>query len=431
VKIGDKVTVATDAVKGRIHAIGECWAVIVRDEGMSNGPPMLVGVRQLKPERDKRPEPPKENPVSDDRDLAPSEANEKRRYTNAILRNGSKRPAVMILQECFNAIGYSLSVDAGYGDATEKVVEDYQSSRGIEPVDGVVGGGTWPFLVNESMKAGYRPSLLLRTMEVISWYEVSSSRDVYGMAEKDIGDGAGANYGIIQANSFGSMKTMLKMGGRDDLLAEYNSTNKSVVNSSIRSWMGSEEGVKTQNKYFKVVIFEPAKGEIKGLGPLEKWGKDKSMAAMQERLVLLMCDSRVQNGGFWSRCRPFWKTLEDEWAGTPLYRELFYGKEWDASDLGQYIKYEDLKKRWFARMEEMGEKDQHAPKTNKSIIPEMLSEIDDPEVQLSLLGQWRARTSSARYWKVVAARRMLDATGDGEVNMAKLNLWNDFGIGVL
>ena len=176
------------------------------------------------------------------------------------------------------------------------------------------------------------------------------------MAESDIGDSAGANVGLVQHNNYGSMRTLLLMAGRKDLLAKYNSTDKSKVNPDIKHWAGSPEGIDAQNKYFKQIIFDPSFKYIPDLGPLAEWKNDPAMRLYFERLIMLIADSRVQNGGLFSSRRPFWKTLEAEYKGTPRYRELFYGKRWNRL-LGEYITYDALKVRWFEKMEELKEVD--------------------------------------------------------------------------
>jgi hypothetical protein len=386
------------------------------------------------------PEPPKvepsvptieiETPSAPDDEMTESVAGQKRRLTNVVLDWGSKRPSVILLQQALNAaVGTKLTIDGDFGRGTNTIVRAYQKAKGLY-VDGVVGGGTWAVLLNEATKKGWKPDLMLCVMEVIAWYEVGTNRDAYGMAEGDIGDSAGANYGIFQANNYGSMRTLLNMSGRQDLLKQYNSTDKSKVNQAIKAWMGSPEGIKAQNKYFEQIIFNPSFKYVPDLGPLAEWADDVVMKPYFDRLIMMLADSRVQNGGMFSSRRPFWRTLEAEYKGTPRYRELFYGKRWNKL-LGEHVKYEELKERWFRTMHALGEVDNKAPETNKALMVTILNQIDDdPEDQLILLAQWRARTSSSRWWEVVEARRMLDADGQGKVNGAVLDLYFDFGIGL-
>ncbi len=212
-----------------------------------------------------------ETPDNPGDDMDASVANVKRRLGNVVLRNGSSRPGVIMFQQAMTVIGKELDDDGKFGPKTTKMIKLWQEEHDLED-DGLVGLNTWTMILNETITAGgYKPSLLLRVMEYISWCEVSSTRDVYGMAEADIGDGAGANYGAVQHNSYGSMASLLRQAGRTGLLAKYNSTDKSVVNQDIRGWMKSADGVREQNKYFKRVIFDPALKYIPQLGPLAVW----------------------------------------------------------------------------------------------------------------------------------------------------------------
>lgn len=384
-----------------------------------------------------------ETPDNPGEDMVASVAAVKRRLGPVVLRAGSKRPAVIMFQEAMNTIGWSLDVDGWFGTKTGEAIKKWQADHGLE-ADGLVGLNTWTMILNEAKD--YKPSLILRVMEYVAWCEVSSTRDVYGMAENDIGDGAGANYGLVQHNNYGSMRTLLTYAGRKDLLAQYNGTDKSKVNYAIKSWMGSPEGIEAQNKYFKRVIFDPALAYIPELGPLAAWPNDPSMLGWYERLVCLLCDSRVQNGSIWSSRKPFWKSLTAEEAKTPRNVELFKGDEWN-SYLGNYIPYGEvvdqgaydadrlheaftpgsLKDRWYKTLKDHNDDGGAA---YKPFIVGMLETIgDDYEAQLVLLAQCRGRSSASRWWKVVADRRMTDATGSGKVNGKQLGLWTDFGIG--
>jgi len=215
--------------------------------------------------------------------------------------------------------------------------------------------------------------------------------------------------------------------------------------------MGSVEGIKEQNKYFERVIFNPALAYIPDLGPMASWSDDPAMTGWYERLVCMLCDSRVQNGGIWSSAKPFWKGLTDEEAKTPRLVELFTGAEWNASILGKYALYGEvvdqkaydaddlhvaftpgsLKDRWYKLLQQNGgDTKEGRSATYKSLLLQLMEEMGtDYEAMLVLLAQFRARTSSSRWWKVVEARRMMDATGSGVVNGRALGLYSDFGIG--
>lgn len=380
-----------------------------------------------------KPAPEEKKPVIEEKDDLKPRPGLKRRLSNVVLLKGSKRPAVMLLQQAFNTVEYDLRSDGDFGDKTDKVARDYQAKKKLH-VDGEIGGGTWPVLLNEAYGKGFNPDLMIRIMEMVAWNEVSNHRNVYGMAEDEIRDkngvpdGAGANFGLAQHNRKGSMETLLRMSSRTDLLQKYHTTDKTVVNEDIQEWMGSPQGIQYQNEYFKIKIYEPAFDYIPTLG-LEGWKDDPQLYPYWERLVAMLCDSRVQSGGFFSRHRPFWKTLEPEYKNDARYRELYYGKGWDAL-LGEHIKYSELKVAWFSKMSSLEESDNHAPKTNKQLMRQLLKLIPDPETKLVLLAQWHSRSCSSRWWKKVESRRMLIATDNGKVNGASLRLYEHFGIGI-
>lgn len=355
------------------------------------------------------------------------------RLTNVVLRKGHRRPSVFLLQEALKSVGKDLKVTGMFDDWTHAAAWDFQEENSLY-LDGEVGRGTWPTLLSQAYAAGFKPDLVVQIMEVVAWAETSTSRDVYGFAENEIRDrngvpdGGGANYGVVQNNKLGSMVDLLTLAGRPDLLKSYNSTNKSVVNWEIKEWVGSEEGVRAQNEYFRKYIYEKAVKNIPDLG-LKDWETRPMLRPYWERLVTFLCDCQVQSGTFFSRKRPFWKTLEPEYSHDSRYRELFYGKEWDAL-LGEYVTYDELKEAWFSKMQALGDKDNYSPKTNRYLIKDFLKRIPDPETKLVFLAQWHSRSNSARWWKVVASRRMLIATDEGTVNEANLRLYEHFGIGI-
>lgn len=368
------------------------------------------------------------------------------------LKKGCKRPEVFLLQEAINCIRHQkIAEDGIFGNKTDGIIRELQRSFYLE-IDGVVGKSTWTAILEEAYKKGFKPALKRRVQSLVCLYETSRN-NAYGFAENDIGDGAGANYGVVQHNAMGSMVTLLKMAGRNDLLNIYNNSDKSKVNSEIHDWFNTFDGIKAQDKYFDRIIWQKAMSIIDDLPALKKnttesnvgdW-KPMNMTELigsfnteyepyYERAVALAADSVVQNGGMFSGNRkPFWKSLTEEEAKVAKYRELYYGTEWDKRvkswDFkdgfdGSKLVYENFKKLWYGYEERDGRAE-----ANKNCMKYCLEGIKDPQNQLILVAQWRARSSSPRWWRDVEKRRMLDATGDGKVHGYKINLKVDYGIG--
>ena len=361
---------------------------------------------------------------------------EYQRYSAATIRKTTKRPEVFLYQGALKSIdAYDGSVDGWYGAGSETAVKEFQTKNSLAPVDGVIGKGTATEVITQA--TSFVPDLNYRIMSVIAYYEVGNRQDAFGMAENDIGDNAGANYGIFQCNSLGSCAYMLRLGGRDDLAAVYNSTDKAVVNPTIKDWFGSAEGIQTQVKYFEENTLTGAMRELREFALFDAWENDDAKKTWWERAVLLFCDSRIQNGTMWSGSRrPFWKDLEGA-DGRPASQnipELFYGTWWDEV-LGRYIKYEDFKTMWWA---EFAPQNQDIKKTTLQVCKDLVSNTipaSDPSAQLMLLAQTRSRSSAPTWWyQAVSSRRVTDATGTSEshpsgvVNGAKLKLLEDYAL---
>ncbi|MBP6486687.1 MAG: peptidoglycan-binding protein [Ilumatobacteraceae bacterium] len=62
------------------------------------------------------------------------------------MRRGDCGDAVTFLQERLTVLGFSVSADGQFGPGTERVVKDFQTSRGLT-ADGIVGAETWAALV--------------------------------------------------------------------------------------------------------------------------------------------------------------------------------------------------------------------------------------------------------------------------------------------
>jgi len=365
---------------------------------------------------------PEEEPVPNDCDY--------KRYSKANIQATTKRPEVFLYQGALQRVGfYDGAVDGWYGKGTAKAIASFQAEHGLQD-DGILGKGTATELIRQAEAAGFVADLQLRIMSIIAYYEVSNRRNAFGMAENDIGDNAGANYGIFQCNSLGSVNTMLKLAGRNDLRSQYNSTDKAVVNSAVQDWFGSAEGIATQIKYFEQYTVKGAMKELRDFGAFDAWENDPAMKTHWERAVLLFCDTRIQNGTMWSGSRrPFWKDLvgADRYKPYQNVPELYHGTWWD-EQLGKYIPYEDMKQLWWAEYKRLGE-DKKA--TTKVVAQQLVTQncAADPQAQLLVLAQLRARSSWEKYWfQAVASRRITDVTGhsknhpQGVVNGAVIDL---------
>lgn len=338
-----------------------------------------------------------------------------------LLRKGVKRPAAKIFQAVANSIG----VDAGdfdgiIGDKGSEAIKKIQSSLGLE-ADGVCGEDTWTALI-ENYVFLINPLDLLQ--EITCFAETSARPDPYGFAEDDIGDDAGANYGVLQHNSYGSMAALLKENNALDILAAYNSTNKHVVNQTVRAWMGSPTGIKAQNNYFIEHIVNPAKQEM---ARLNYTFEDP---IMQLRFLGLFTDSLTQNGTMYSPgAGPFVMSPDDT-----IDQELYNGKQWNYI-FNDYCTYNELKELWndtFKINRANISTDKEAKrKTNFDVIYKLFHKLPENSLRLQLLAQYRARTSRQKYWKVVLMRRNLFAKGEGNVNSQACNLENDYCINLI
>lgn len=335
-----------------------------------------------------------------------------------VVQLGSKRPEVYLVQAAINngsldisLIHNEIRVDGNCGTETKKYITEMQERLDFDPddIDGKWGNGTWTvYLANYPT---FRMSPLTWIQSIIALFENSSTKDGYGFAENDIGDGAGANYGILQHNKLGSMVTLLKMAGEYKLLTVYNSTNKNIVNKDIKYWMNSPNGRYYQNKYFQEKIIQPAAAELGRICTVEPTPLSLG----------LFCDSMTQNGTQFSNRKPF---FAKEQSG--IDRELIDGKNWD--EKFPELPFEKCKEIWkqdFAEFKDLPEKEA-IKKTNIKIINHMCSLLDTQERKLELIAEYRARTSSYKYWKDVLSRRLLWATGKSVVHGSKYDLEADF-----
>jgi len=343
------------------------------------------------------------------------------------IRQGVKRPEVIMFQEAAALAGYDVGKADGWaGKRTDAAIRKLQADARLT-VDGVAGGATWAALLERVR--GWRAPLLRRMHALIAWFETSNTRDAFGISEPDIGDGAGANYGVLQHNRHGSLVTVLTLGGRKDLVDLYNASNKSIPLAEVAEWMGSGEGIKAQCRYFdELVVGRYAAAEVSTLCGPEGPGRWFALGSpARERFELLAVDSMVQNGGLWStKRRPFWKTLEPSEATDARNVELFEGKDWDRWI--PWLSYAELKQRFLAAEARLGGV---GPATLETLRA-MLDETPTERGRLLLLAQWRSRSSAPAWWRpAVESRRMVDAAGRGKVNGAAIDLVADYGFDAL
>ena len=449
---GDVAIVATEAAGDHVLLNIFCMA-----ESNSSGnitvqgavPVDLQDVELLQPVDADAPGEPETKPPEPEE---PKMSCETRRYSTAMMKATTKRPEVSLYQSALKAVGkYDGDLDDWYGNGSAKAARAFQQGNSLDD-DGIIGGGTATELIKQAEAAGYKPELNSRIMSVITMYEVSNRADAYGMAENDIGDNAGANYGVFQCNNLGSVKSMLRLAGREDLVRVYNSADKDKVNPDIKDWFGSIDGIATQNKYFETKILRLGMNELRAFGRFDAWENDPAMQVYWGRAVLLFCDSIVQNGTMWSGSRkPFWKGIEDWEKPDPKgykWPELYYGTWWN-EQLGKYIQHGSdgttgMKKLWWDHYAQHGGQDRSkldkvaCKAANQSAAQAMVDMVaranhNDPTAQLAVVAHIRSRSSWDKYWfQAVASRRITDAFGtsaahpSGVVNGRKLDLACDY-----
>lgn len=377
------------------------------------------------------------------------------RLSKVVIQHGTKRPEVFLFQElaniCGGLNGSSILVDGIAGDEVRSFIGNFQSDNGLG-VDYKAGKNTWSEMFRKAKiieDISDHFSLKRRIQSLICLYETGHRKDAYGFAEDDIGDGAGANYGVVQHNACGSMKTLLRIAGRDDLLSIYNSHDRSKVVDEIADWVGSTEGIKAQDKYFDKVVYRIALDEFEALG-LERIDENHKMPdsnIFTEKVFALLCDSVVQNGGLFSNRRPpfqEWSNLSSGQKKKKDYIELVEGNEWNRflgnslTDSAVYIgggtslKMDIFKFAFKRVLRKYKDRKEKSPmrETNRAMIIDLIPELKTEEDVLTLLAQWRARTSSPRWWRGVEKRRMLYVKEKNIIHGERVDLLHDYGIGI-
>jgi hypothetical protein len=339
-----------------------------------------------------------------------------KRVGRKVVKKGMRRPEAQIFQQVCADMGFNVgTIDGIIGTKGDSCIRELQKMLEIK-VDGLFGKNSWTAFFREN--PNYLIKDPVKLLQSITCGYETGALNAYGFAENDIGDNAGANYGVLQHNRLGSMKSLLKMAGRDDLLSEYNSTDKYKVNSTIASWMGSSSGIKYQDKYFIKNIYNPA---LKQLSYLDLQF-DNSI--LQLRLIGLFTDTITQNGGMYS-------TYKGPVAVPGNYdEELYKGDSWNYL-FGEWCTFEELDTKWkkyYECYKSDYDTSKAKQKANIKLMKELVHMIPDDELKMEVIAQYRARTSSYKWWSLVLARRNTFAKGHGIVYGSNIDLYSDFAI---
>lgn len=300
--------------------------------------------------------------------------------------------------------------DGIFGRGTEKAVVEFQRAYGLD-TDGMVGPNTWSAVLAEADKSGswaHHFPLMFRIMEWVAWVETGGVADSFGFAEGDIGDGAGANYGVIQYNSRGSMRRLLKAYA-PSLYHDYAKDPAGVVDD-VRSWMRSQEGIKAQVSDFKIHIYDRARSWIQ-----QRMIVDQASADM-ENCWCELADMFVQHGSATSPYRtPDWCEYS-KWVSR---KEL----PPQTSEAALLVMRE--------KPEELGD-----PLSDNEAILETFLDLayqrKCPAWSVGLIiGLLRGSCSKPKYADAVLHRRWCIGYGRGTVHGSEVSMYDDFGIGGL
>lgn len=322
-------------------------------------------------------------------------------YGKAYLKKGAKRPEVAVLRAAIR--GYDLaSLTSGgytYTEEMEKKVEALQKENGLK-VDGVVGPNTW-----KAISKVIRPSnvsIHLKSFILSTYIELGGHQDAFGFREPDIGDGAGSNFGTLQFNNRGSLKTVTEASpAGKDVYTKYMS-NPDKYRDLMGDWMGSEEGIMAQVNYYKNMVSSKVMPELEQL----PYMLDDPAGAT----LALMIDLRIQNGTVFS---PYRRPQQADLKG-----------RWDKR-FGRVIPWRCVQYLLSATSGSIRE-------ANRQVLREVLGRIMEDTGNYregrAALAMYRARCSRKRYVERVEARKLLFADGEAEIHGQTFKLYDEFGI---
>lgn len=220
------------------------------------------------------------------------------------LSKGSKRPEVFSVEGALAVLGYYRGGEDGWfgkglhggrdahGKAASGLIK-FQADNGLQD-DGILGKRTATVLVRQATEAGWKPDLVRQIQALITYYEVTTTKDAYGMSEADIGDGAGANYGFMQTNNLGSVVHVLKLAGANHLIPVYQGKDKDEA--ARKAWLKTPGLERRAPALRKIAVKAASELEIKlaELAPLADWEDVPAMASYWEDAVAVFSRAYIE-----------------------------------------------------------------------------------------------------------------------------------------
>lgn len=299
---------------------------------------------------------------------------------------------------------YQYFADASFIDK----VSNFQKEKNLK-VDGTIGPETWKAL-SYFPEGGSMPPLYLRAQVVTAEIETGHVANTYGFnTGKDIGDGAGVNFGIVQHNSRGSLNKLLTDYAPVRIRQNWRRT-KSIRDLS--EWMGSAEGVEAQNKYYKAEIYDTA------LHNYSLLTEDRNTNDVDyERFIVLLCDIAVQNGIFYSSYRSI--------------DEINDNGNWGRF-LGHYIDWILVREK-SKKLKETFTANTIVNRKAMDFVSTHVTNINDFMVGVAM---YRSRCSRKKYMNRVEQRKLTIAVPlgykgwQGEIHGKEMDMYKNFGIGL-
>jgi len=349
-------------------------------------------------------------------------------FSKALIHPGSRRPEVGIANFFLAIRNGSDPVETGlvdtlppnffisddvFVDRIEKVQRESNNT-----VDGIVGTDTWGALVKPGMPY---PPLMIRVLSAIGHVETGHKQEGFGVVIGEIGDGAGNNFGPMQINDRGSLDSVLKLAGQDELssrYSKYRGTNKEKqFRSSVASFVGSYEGIDAQLQYFKDKYYrlDLVDGVFNSLGL-----KPSEFPAQYEKAIHLVTDIMVQGGNFYGSYRfPYVDKMK---------------KYWSTEGVGRHVSLDELNDVILKVSKQSTFKE-----VNMGLVVLVLSKLNSAHISdatklsyaLVAIALLRSYCSREKYADRVAIRKMAIAKGQGTIHGEHLDFEEDFGIGVL